>query len=302
MMAGPTATERDRERIDAQAIDMRERFNRLPFGFEHNVHQSDVLRFDSLRELAAKYIDADHFVASGGAGPGTPFYAVRHGALSPLAALDDLENGRHRILLKRPENYDLRFRALLDTLFADVVAQRGGLGSERVVRLESSVLISSAAAITPFHFDPEISFFFQIEGEKIYHLLPPAALREPELERFYKMGIVDIGQVDFLSYDRSGEYAFPLVPGLGLHQPQNSPHWVETRASRTVSYVFSFETDVMRAVGRTRSFNHYMRGAGLRPAVPGTHPLADAVKAGVMEVAIPLRRRAGTALRSAFGR
>jgi hypothetical protein len=286
--------------VDPQ--DIEHSFDRVPFSFAHNLHEMELLQFDSVRALADKYIDADYFVSSGARSADTKFYAVPHGALAPRAALDALEPGPYRVLMKRPEHYDPRFRSLLDTLFEQVVDMRGGLGNQHVVRLESSILVSSAISITPFHFDPEISFFFHIEGEKIYHIYPPAMMTEPELERFYKMGIVNIGHADFEARGRANEYVFALAPGRGFHQPQNSPHWVQTGASRTISYVFSFETNLTREVGRTRTFNHYMRKCGLQPAVPGSHPFADAAKAKAMQLAIPLRRGVRNALRKTFGR
>src|SRR5262249_10177785 len=152
-----------------------------------------------------------------------------------------------------------RFRELLDTLFRQVVDLRGGLRRERVVRLESGILISSAATTTPFHFDPEINFFSQIEGEKIYHAYAPSVLTEPELERFYIRGVVNIGQVQLNGRDPAREHVFTLGPGKGFHQPQNSPHWVETRESRSVSYAFVWESNATRARGRVRAFNYYLR-------------------------------------------
>jgi hypothetical protein len=154
-------------------------FDRLPFGYEHDLSGLDLLGFASVRALAEKY-DREYFVASGAPTPATKFYSVSQGAYSPLEALDRLDTVNQRVLLKRPEIYDDRFADLLQALFKQVVALRGGLRGERVVRLASSILVSSAAAITPFHFDPEISFFFQIEGEKIYHLYDPLVLTEPE--------------------------------------------------------------------------------------------------------------------------
>ncbi len=271
-------------------------YDRQPFGYDHNLSGLELFSETSLRELAARY-DRDFFVAAGARTPDTKFYSVPSAEYTPLEAYDRLESINQRILLKMPENYDSRYRDLMETLFRQVVEMRGGLRGERVVRLASSILISSAAAITPFHFDPELSFFFQISGEKIYHLYSPAVLSEEELERFYVMGIVNIGQVELSGRDPSSEHVFPLVAGKGMHQPQNCPHWVETRLTRSVSYVFSYETDVSRSLGRTRAFNHYMRAMGLRPSAPGRDPVADARKARAMESIIPLRKRAAQALR-----
>jgi hypothetical protein len=272
-------------------------FDRVPFAYEHNLSGLDIFSFEALLELARKYGGNDCFVASSAASPATEFYAVPHGAYTPYEALQRLDLGGQRVLLKRPENYDPRFRSLLDTLFGRLVELRPELRGERIARLESSVLISSAAAITPFHFDPEISFFFQIAGPKVYHLFTPSTVSEPELEAFYRHGIVNIGQIDFENRDPAGEHVFALGPGRGMHQPQNSPHWVETQDARSISYVFSFETASTRSLGRTRCSNYYLRKAGLKPAPPGAHPRLDALKSSVAACLLPVRHAAGRSLR-----
>jgi hypothetical protein len=264
-------------------------FNRTPYGFGHTLSNLDLFGFDALCALARKY-DHDFFVAGGATSPGERFYSVRSGMHAPYDALRHLNGESQRVLLKRPEQYDSRYRDLMHALFEQIVRLRGGLSGEKVVRLDSSILISSAATTTPFHFDPEMTFFFQIEGEKSYHLYLPTVLSERELEDFYWMGIVNIGQVDLPGRDPAHEYVFELAAGKGMHQPQNSPHWVQTQGNRSISYAISFETDGSRELGRTRAFNYYQRKLGILPAPPGAHPRRDAAKALAMQAAIPLRK------------
>lgn len=272
-------------------------FNHSPYGFDHALSGVDLFDFDTLCGLARKY-DRDYYVSGGATAPDEHFYSVRSIANTPYDALQRLDVENQRVLLKRPEQYDTRYRDMMHALFEQIVRQRGVLANDPVVRLDSSILISSAATTTPFHFDPEITFFFQIEGEKNYHLYAPAVLSERELESFYWMGIVNIGQVDFDGRDPAREFVFELKPGKGMHQPQNSPHWVQTQGSRSISYTISFETAASRALGRTRAFNHYQRKLGMRPALPGTYPTRDAAKAMTMQVAIPLRTNVGNVVRS----
>jgi hypothetical protein len=264
-------------------------FDRTPYGFGHTLSDLDLFEFEAICELARKY-ERDFYVAGGATAPDERFYSVRSVSHTPYDALRCLDAQSERVLLKRPEQYDTRYRDLMHALFEQIVQLRGGLRGERVVRLDSSILVSSAATTTPFHFDPEMTFFFQIEGEKSYHLYPPAILSEPELESFYWMGIVNIGQVHLAGRDPAREFVFELTAGKGMHQPQNSPHWVQTRGSRSISYAISFETDASRRLGRTRAFNYYQRKLGMRPALPGAHPKRDAAKAAAMQAAIPLRK------------
>ena len=272
-------------------------FDRTPYGFGHTLSGLDLFDFETLCALARKY-DHDYYVAGGADAPDERFYSVRPVMHSPYEALRRLEDQPQRVLLKRPEQYDFRYRELMHALFGEIVRQSRSLRDERILRLDSSILITSAATTTPFHFDPEMTFFFQIEGEKSYHLYPPAVLSEPELESFYWMGIVNIGQVDLNQRDPAREFVFELNAGKGMHQPQNSPHWVHTQGSRSVSYAISFETDTSRGLGRTRAFNYYQRKLGMHPALPGAYPKRDAAKAMAMQAAIPLRKNFSAALRN----
>ncbi len=280
----------NRAALNIDADIFRQSYDREPFGFGHSLSDVDIFQFESLRKLADEYRDGNHFVAAGAPTPGTLFYSVPNRQCTPSEALDRLETESFRVLLKRPENVDPRFRELLDYVFRQVIDLRGGLGREKVVRLQGSILISSSATTTPFHFDPEIGFFSQIEGEKIYHVYSPTVLSEAELERFYVRGNVNIGQVDLAGRDPAREYVFNLGPGKGFHQPQNAPHWVETVGSRSVSYTFVFETDATRAVGRVRAFNYLQRKLGLAPAAPGTNSVIESAKARAMNVVIPVAK------------
>lgn len=279
-------------------------FDREPFGFTHQLHMLDLFSPEALRRLTAKYerCPEDYFVSSSASTPGTRFFSVPFSKLAPLAALDALATGQYRILLKRLEDHDPQFRELLQQTFRQVIDQCGGLRGARVERLESALFISSGATITPFHFDPEINFFAQIEGQKRYHVYSPKVVSDIELERFYVRGKLEIGQIDLDGRDAAHEHVFQLGPGKGLHQPQNAPHWVETGATRSISYSIVFETDAMRAAGRARGCNHYLRKLGISPAGPGRSSVRDAMKSQAMLAVTPLRNHAGAILRGARGR
>jgi hypothetical protein len=203
--------------------------------------------------------------------------------------LEEIDKINCRVLLKRPEKYDPRFRELLDSLLQQVLALKGDLHREHIERLEAAIIVSSGATTTPIHFDPVVGFFAQIEGEKFYHVYPPAAVLESELERFYILGVYDIGNVDFSHLDASRDHLFRLGPGKGLHQPRNAPHWVQTGASKSVSYTFVYQTRSSQALARTRAFNRCLRGLGIAPSQPGLHNRADAVKALTMRAAVPVQ-------------
>ncbi len=266
-------------------------FDREPIGFFHKLAGLDLFKLDSLYGLAEKMADSrDYFIAESAKSPDTRFFDVPRVPYKPAETIEKLDGGAYRILLKRAENHDRRFRELIETLFEQIRRLLGGFSGQKIVRLESGILISSAASITPFHYDPEIAFFSQIEGEKDYHVYSPKVINEEELERFSIMGPVALAAVQLRGRDLRRESIFHLNAGKGLHQPQNSPHWVKTGESRSISYTFVFETDATRAIGRTRAFNHYVRKLGLEPAPVGERPRLDAIKGDAMRAAIPVRQ------------
>jgi hypothetical protein len=279
-------------------------FNREPIAFDHNLSTLGMFELDALRALAEKYTghDSDYMVASSASAPDQKFRSVQATNLSPAQAINRLKTESVRILLKRPQNYDSGFQRLLDGLTAQVVSLSGGLKADRIVRLESSIFLTSAKTLTPFHFDPSAVFFFQIAGDKIYHVYPPAALTEPEMEQFYFRGMVDIAQVDLNRRDPKLEHVFKLAAGKGLHQPQNAPHWVETSGDISISYSFFFETEAARKISRTRGFNYYMRKVGAEPTPPGARPRLDAFKADAMGVWIPCRKTLSAVKSAALGK
>jgi hypothetical protein len=263
-------------------------YNRMPFGFTHNLHQLDIFRFDSILELLDRYTGAsnDYYVAGSAAAAGSAFFDAPHIKLTPREAVNRLDERPTRILLKRLENHDDRFRALVDLLIKQIRSIPGGLGPQPILRMQSSLFITSAASTTPLHFDPEVGFFTQIEGGKTYHVYTPDDVSEQDLESFYVRGRVSIGQLDLAQRDPGKEQVFNLSAGHGFHQPQNAPHWVETCGTRSISYSLVYETSADRALGRTRAFNFYERKLGIKPSPPGERSHLDGMKA---EAIIPDR-------------
>jgi hypothetical protein len=300
----PVSAIRSPAHLQIDTAVFRDKFDREPWPFSHDLSTLDVFRDTALRDLAERYQahPRDYFVSASAPAAGSEFFGVPHGLYDPSEAMDRLQCCPIRILLKRPENHHPAFRRLLQALFAEIMALRGGLKGERLVRLESSVFITSASSTTPFHFDPEIAFFSQIEGEKTYHVYTPVALREKDLEMFYLHDQISIGHADLRTCDPALERVYELGPGKGFHQPQNSPHWVQTRASRSVSYSFVFETDASRARGRARACNYYLRKFGIDPVAPGRRPVVDAAKAGTMRMLLPLRKQFGATLQILRGK
>jgi hypothetical protein len=264
-------------------------YNNTPFDFQHNLHKLDLFQFEAICDLAGSYTTAspnDYFVTGTSPKADSAFFDTEHIVLKPAEAIRKLDEKPTRILLKRPENYDARFRTLMNGLLEQLRALPGGLGNQPIRRIQSSIFVTSAAATTALHFDPEVAFFTQIEGDKDYHAYPPREVTEPELENFYSRGRVSIGQLDMSKLNPDQDHFFPLKAGVGFHQPQNAPHWVQTRAVRSISYSLVYETALDKRIGLTRAFNHFERMVGLTPAPPMKNPKLDEIKARAI---VPVR-------------
>ena len=164
------------------------------------------------------------------------------------------------------------------------------------MRLKSSVFISAPQSTTPFHFDPEVNFFAQIEGEKIYHLYEPSEFAEDEVEPLYVRATTDIGQVD-LGVGTPAPNMYSAAAGLGFAPTPRCATVGETVGSRSISYTFVYETGKPKAVARAL-LQRLSRRLHLDPARPGEHPAGDAIKAAAMAAAIPVRRGIGKMVRS----
>jgi hypothetical protein len=267
--------------LEIDAASYQASYNKKPFGFMHNLHQLEIFQFDSILDLLDRYSGAsnDYYVAGSAAAAGSAFFDAPRIKLTPKEAVGQLDERPTRILLKRLENHDAQFRELTELLIKQLRGIPGGLGAQPILRMQSSLFITSAASTTPLHFDPEVGFFTQIEGGKTYHVYTPDDVSEEELESFYVKGKVSIGQLDMAQRDPAKETVYNLEAGHGFHQPQNAPHWVETCGSRSISYSLVFETSADRALGRTRAFNYYERKLGISPTPPGQSSQLDGVKA-----------------------
>ena len=279
-------------------------YDTTPFPFTHNLHTLDLMAFESLCELAGKYDDQRDEYNLAGSAPSPDVFASpseRRRGLKPSAAVRMLDELPLRLLLKRPEDRDVRFRTLMDMLLQQIQQLPGGAHGQKIRRAQGSILISSAAAITPLHFDPEIGFFCQLEGDKIYHVYSPDDVSETELEQFYVRDQVSTCRLGMQQRNPEKEHVYQLKAGDGFHQPQNAPHWVQTCETRSISYTVVFETNVSRALCRARAFNFYQRRIGLAPSRPGLNRQRDILKARSAAPEL-IARKIGNRIRSAIGK
>jgi hypothetical protein len=157
---------------------------------------------------------------------------------------------------------------------------------------EMLVLVTSPNRVTPFHFDAEVNFLIQIQGEKDAWICDPndrSATTHDEIERYYS---VSHNAGTFKPGLEERATRFHLMPGEGVHIPTHAGHWVKNGNAVSVSLSLNFELppSMYRDIYR---MNHYLRKLGLQPTPPGQAPLRDRMKAGAAAVGRQLHRLRG---------
>ena len=278
-------------------------FELEPFALTHSLHLDEMFSDQSIADLVRRFDDGGRsFIATGAGDAGDAFRSLPEHRIKPSEALARAEETSTRILLKRPEDHDERFRKLSDDLYQQIVATNPLAARSPALRIQASIFITSGATITPVHFDPEVNYFFQIRGAKAFHVFRPSCLEEEVVDAFYNKQVVDIAEVPLSACDSADERVFDLEPGRGLYQPLNAPHWVRTGAERSVSYSFVFETEEMRARGKVRACNHYLRKLGMQPDSGRLEGGASPLKIAAIDTLVPMRRMIGPLVRRVVAR
>ncbi len=246
---------------------------RRPIEVDHRLEGHPLLSLEALGELAdsmspdrieRQRTDLD-LVLPGGGNP-------RGGVTSPGDLVRGIEASNAWVVLWNVEN-DPRYKALLDEILdpiADLLGDREG----GMCRREAFVFVSSAASLTPVHFDPEHNFLLQIHGVKQMHIGQFATEEhgQRELERYY------IGGHRNLEHMPEEADVFRMEPGKGVYVPSHAPHWVTNEGHACISLSITFHTGAILRRGNLHVVNHHLRRLGLSPSPPGTSSLVDQVK------------------------
>ena len=248
-----------------------------PAKLAHALLDHPLLSLDALADLAGA-LPADSIEYNPGALPiGIDPAAIPKADLGVVEAIRSIDQSGCWVVLKRIEQVPA-YAALLEELLgelADIVTPRTG----RMLQLEGFVFVSSPAAVTPFHFDPEHNILLQLRGNKTMTLFPgvdEAVFPDAVQEQFH------LGQHhrnlpwqdDFAALGQP----IALVPGEAIHVPVKTPHWVQNGPAPSISLSITWRSEWSYAEADARAFNHLLRGFGLHPARPGAYPARNMAK------------------------
>ena len=253
--------------------------NREAFRITHSLAGNPLFRVETLLEVAKQaarrpgdlYLDAGDVSVTDKWGhipiPDRPVEEI----------MRRIETAGAWIILKHVEQgpgYDAVIRE-----FEQFVREVAGPETSRLLSSpEMLVLVTSPKRVTPFHFDAEVNFLVQIQGEKDVWICDPndrAAVTHEEIERYYA---VNHNAGTFKPGLEQRARHFHLGAGEGVHIPTHAGHWVNNGDAVSVSLSLNFELppSMYRDVYRV---NHRLRRFGLQPRPPGQAPLTDRMKA-----------------------
>jgi hypothetical protein len=162
--------------------------------------------------------------------------------------------------------------------------------------IQGFLFVSSADSTTPFHADSDENFFFQIHGEKFFHIYDNQD-RSIASEATLEEVVVKHRNVPYESKFDARRTTYRLLPGDGVFVPYQWPHWVRTAGSYSISLSITWKSDEVRRRNDIVTINSMLRGLGMRQQPPGVNAVFDNAKLAIFRTATgavaPLRRSEG---------
>jgi hypothetical protein len=165
------------------------------------------------------------------------------------------------------------------------------------------IFVTSPRTITPFHYDKEHNFLFQVRGRKTIHVWDHRDLEaasEASRDRFHACH-----ERDLLVWHeglRARARKFELEPGQGAYMPSTSPHMVENGDEPSITMSFTYYTDATRRNSLLHRAHYKLRQWGIEPPAVGANPLLDGLLnasfRSLSNARLLVRRAAGRTIRS----
>ncbi len=250
--------------LEIDAATFRGKFNRAPFLIRHRLADHPLFSLSRLIELSRRLPEESVKYTGANISIATPLYDGPRTGLSTQETIRQIEECGSWMVLKNVE-IDPEYRALLDGCL-DEVREFSESIHPGMCQREGFIFVSSPAAVTPYHMDPEHNFLLQIRGEKQLHVWDGwdrSVLSEVELEQYF---FGSDRQLVFKQEYRPKAAAFGVTPGLGLHVPVATPHWVENGDAVSISFSITFRSRASERQQIVHRVNQALRRRGVTPS------------------------------------
>jgi hypothetical protein len=269
--------------LDIDAEGFQAAFARHSVAIGHDLAAHPRFQLDEIAALADRLPD-DHVRRERADLPLDNRGYVDAGSGPPSATVLGIETNGFRVSLREIQ-CDRVYRELIDACL-DEVAMILGTREGGMCRRSGYIFVSSPAATTPMHFDPEHSFLLQVRGAKTVSSVPrddPAVVQR-ELDRYYD------GEPCAFDAMKRAALQFDLTPGTGVYFPSFVPHWVEAHAGVSVSFSIPFYTVASERAEYVNRVNKRLRKLHLAPRPPGVSERVDEAKARLLRSWTRVRR------------
>jgi hypothetical protein len=276
MLAQATGADPERHLLQLDPQMFRECFDRRPFLIGHHLAGHPLFDLPRLIRLSQSLPEASVEYNAGDIPVNLPPDRTPRNGLSAGETIRRIAECKSWLVLKYVE-HDPDYRALLDQCLAEVARHSEPIRPGMCLG-QGFIFITSPAAVTPYHMDPEHNFLLQIRGSKRIRLFDGrdrSIVAEEELERHYSGAHRNLVYRDDLG---TRGWTFDLKPGFGLHFPVTAPHYVKNGPQVSISFSITFRTPDIERRSEVHNFNGFLRRSGLRPAPAGRYPWLDCLK------------------------
>ena len=270
--------------------DQRRTFGDVPMVGSHSLRDHRAFSDDALAALLDRHPREHVYALTMGVDPTRPDenQLVLHDGVSGKALLDAVKRGRLWLNVKRVDEHEPTYAAIVDELYASLHDQ---VPSFVVDQVKTTLLISSPRALVYYHVDGAPSLLWHMRGEKrvwIYPALDERFITRDQLEDIHA-GVAH----EYVPYQTELDtYAREVIlhPGDFASWPQNAPHRVENLGSFNVSLSTEHYTRASRRRARVFGANRFFRTRfGRRPKSIRDTGLVAVAKAIAHRLATMLR-------------
>lgn len=269
--------------IEADTLSFADKFNSSPFMFSHNLGNHPLCEIPQLVQIAKTLMSQGGRIHCQSSEARLNQKAFSGGNLTQDQVLDCLahiEESASWLLLYSVQSVP-ECRVLLEKIVAELEELTGLPLHQQASWEDIYIFVASSHAITPYHFDHESTFLFQIHGQREANLFPcdPSTVSTEELEQYY-FGDPNAGK--YSSEKQQKAHIYPLLPGKGVHIPVRGPHYFKNGNSYSVVVGVHFDLHSYDWQVPIYQVNFMLRKLGLKPKLPNQSVLSDKLKIWLM--------------------
>ena len=232
---------------------------------EHRLHESPLFSEEAIASLIEQTPPEHYNLATMGEDPRNGKW--REGIVGGASGKDTMEaikNGRLWLNIRHCQDFDARYKAVLDQLFEEFEAHMPGL---HTYKRNMGILVTSPKCQTLYHFDLPGQHLWQIKGRKKVYVYPN---REPFLTaQNREQVLMKETREEFAFESWFDDYAevYDLEPGQMAYWPIHAPHRVQNEDCLNISLTLEhWDTEVRNTFAVNYGNGVLRRTLGLNPS------------------------------------